>query len=176
MNDLENKIGNEILNNADYVDQIYACNEPLSRAGSFVIPTGLLAQSSLGDDGPLSTGEFLCAVISSAWLPPARLPFLPGSRFPSNIIVIKRQHQQQHARSNRRTTVILLRSSSIYPLTVTSSFFHLVVVYTWHVACLQSGHGQYPTVSRSADLPTRWLSLGSALLRNLFSICTHHYL
>ncbi|KRY37265.1 hypothetical protein T01_9935 [Trichinella spiralis] len=74
MNDLENKI--------DYVDQIYACNEPLSRTGSFVIPTGLLAQSSLDDDEPLSTGGFLCAVISSAWLPPAQLPFLPGSRFP----------------------------------------------------------------------------------------------
>ncbi|KRZ61315.1 hypothetical protein T02_71 [Trichinella nativa] len=74
MNDLENKI--------DYVDQIYACNEPLSRAGSFVIPTRLLTLSSLGDNGPLSTGGFLCAVISSAWLLPARLPFLPGSRFP----------------------------------------------------------------------------------------------
>ncbi|KAL1235423.1 CAP-Gly domain-containing linker protein [Trichinella spiralis] len=30
------------------------CNEPLPGAGSFVIPTGLLAQSSLGDDGPVT--------------------------------------------------------------------------------------------------------------------------
>ncbi|KRX18816.1 Protein SAAL1, partial [Trichinella nelsoni] len=64
---------------------------PLSRVGSFVTPTELLAQPSLGDDAPVSTGGFLCADVSSAWLPPARFPFLPGSRFPGNIIAITRQ-------------------------------------------------------------------------------------
>ncbi|KRY42331.1 Protein saal1, partial [Trichinella spiralis] len=64
---------------------------PLSRAGSFVTPTELLAQSSLCDDAPVSTSGFLCADISSAWLPPARFPFLPGSHFPGNIIAITRQ-------------------------------------------------------------------------------------
>ncbi|KRY37457.1 hypothetical protein T01_3044 [Trichinella spiralis] len=45
---------------------IRLCNEPLSWAGSFITPTGLLTQSSLGDEGPVSTGG------SSA---PSYLPF-----------------------------------------------------------------------------------------------------
>ncbi|XP_003381833.1 hypothetical protein Tsp_07493 [Trichinella spiralis] len=64
---------------------------PLSRVGSFVTSTELLAQSSLCDDAPVSTSGFLCADVSSAWLPPARFPFLPGSHFPGNIIAITRQ-------------------------------------------------------------------------------------
>ncbi|KRY57174.1 hypothetical protein T03_439 [Trichinella britovi] len=42
------------------------------------------------DDNPVSTGGYPRAVIS-AWLPPALLPFLPASRFPNDIITIKRQ-------------------------------------------------------------------------------------
>ncbi|KRY14732.1 CAP-Gly domain-containing linker protein 1 [Trichinella patagoniensis] len=115
------------------------CNEPLPGAGSFVIPTGLLAQSSLGDDGPVSTDG-------------TALGSQTGSRFPGNIVPFKRQvkstvlfinNSEQglspicrskipgptttHARSNQRTTVILLRSSSIYPLMVALSFSHFVV-------------------------------------------------
>ncbi|KRX20019.1 hypothetical protein T07_6481 [Trichinella nelsoni] len=130
---------------------IFLCNEPLFRAGSFVIPTGLLALSSLGDDGPVSIGRFFCETISSVWLPPALLPLLPGSPSPDNIVAFKRQVKSKvfinsseqellpicnskipgatatHARCNQRTTVILLRSSSIYPLTVALSFFRFVV-------------------------------------------------
>ncbi|KRY31190.1 Indoleamine 2,3-dioxygenase 1 [Trichinella spiralis] len=70
---------------------IFLCNEPLFRAGSFVIPTGLLAQSSLGDDGPVSIGRFFRETISSVWLPLALQPLLPGSRSPDNIVAFKRQ-------------------------------------------------------------------------------------
>ncbi|KRY24026.1 hypothetical protein T12_15781 [Trichinella patagoniensis] len=128
MNDLENKI--------DYVDQIYACNEPLSWAGSFVIPTGLLAQSSLGDDGPLSTGGFLCAVISSAWLPPARLPFLPGSRFPSNIIAIKRQEDSSTNNNTLAPTDAYRNPPSIFKYISTyGSFILLPPRCRLHMAC-----------------------------------------
>ncbi|KRX25646.1 hypothetical protein T07_14295, partial [Trichinella nelsoni] len=67
-------------------------HKPLFRAGPFVTPTELLAQSSLDDDGPSSTGGFLCANVSSAGLPPARFPFFPGSRFAGSIIAITRQY------------------------------------------------------------------------------------
>ncbi|XP_003369039.1 conserved hypothetical protein [Trichinella spiralis] len=63
----------------------------VSRAGSFVTPTGLLSQPSLGDDGPVSTGAFLCAGIFSVWLPPALLPFFPSSSFHGKILAFTRQ-------------------------------------------------------------------------------------
>ncbi|KRX45945.1 hypothetical protein T05_1401 [Trichinella murrelli] len=68
----------------------HQCNEPLSRAGSFVTPTGLLTQLSLGDDGPVSTGGFLRAVTSSVWLPSALLPFLPSSSVHGKILAFTR--------------------------------------------------------------------------------------
>ncbi|KRX17371.1 hypothetical protein T07_2384 [Trichinella nelsoni] len=71
------------------------CNEPVSRAGSFVTPSGLLSQSSLGDDGFVSTARFLRAVISSVWLPPALLPFFPGSHSRGNTIAFTRQIKPQ---------------------------------------------------------------------------------
>ncbi|KRX44437.1 Ribosomal RNA processing protein 1 -like protein, partial [Trichinella murrelli] len=102
---------------------------PLSRVGSFVTPTELLAQSSLGNDAPVSTGGFLCADVSSVWLPPARFPFLPGSRFPGNIIAITRQqlrmdhhqfvtagfqHQQQN--THYRNSPLILKHISAHVL------------------------------------------------------------
>ncbi|KRY50154.1 Protein SAAL1, partial [Trichinella britovi] len=100
---------------------------PLSRLGSFVTPTELLAQSSLGNDAPVSTGGFLCADVSSVWLPPSRFPFLPGSRFPGNIIAITRQqlrmdhhqfvtagfqHQQQN--THYRNSPLILKHISAH--------------------------------------------------------------
>ncbi|KRZ87438.1 Protein SAAL1, partial [Trichinella sp. T8] len=100
---------------------------PLSRVGSFVTPTELLAQSSLGNDALVSTGGFLCADVSSVWLPPARFPFLPGSRFPGNIIAITRQqlrmdhhqfvtagfqHQQQN--THYRNSPLILKHISAH--------------------------------------------------------------
>ncbi|KRY22476.1 hypothetical protein T12_8469, partial [Trichinella patagoniensis] len=75
----------------------------------------------------------------------ALLPFLPASRFPDDIITIKRQKlqtrivhdtPQQGFRTNNNyapfhpsSTIVLLRSSSPNPLTVASSFF-LFVIWT----------------------------------------------
>ncbi|KAL1235927.1 Uncharacterized protein TSPI_03923 [Trichinella spiralis] len=52
---------------------------------------------SPSDDGPVSTGGFLRTVISSVWLPPALLPFLPSSHSPGNTVAFTRQNQQPHA-------------------------------------------------------------------------------
>ncbi|XP_003368788.1 conserved hypothetical protein [Trichinella spiralis] len=59
-------------------------------AGSFTSAIALLAHSSLSDDESVSNGGFPRAVIS-AWLPPALLPFLPASRFPDDIVTVKKQ-------------------------------------------------------------------------------------
>ncbi|KRX70205.1 CAP-Gly domain-containing linker protein 1 [Trichinella sp. T6] len=119
------------------------CNEPLPGVGSFVIPTGLLAQSSLGGDGPVSTDGALGSQT--------------GSRFPGNIVPFKRQVKSTvfinsseqglspichskiprptttHARSNQRTTVIFLRSSIRVRYTTSlfmcSSSFPLLIVH-----------------------------------------------
>ncbi|KRX40041.1 hypothetical protein T03_3250 [Trichinella britovi] len=52
-------------------------------------------QSWLGDDGLVSTARFLRAVISSVWLPPALLPFFPGSHSRGNIVAFTRQIKPQ---------------------------------------------------------------------------------
>ncbi|KRX57472.1 Ribosomal RNA processing protein 1 -like protein, partial [Trichinella sp. T9] len=128
---------------------------PLSRLGSFVTPTELLAQSSLGNDAPVSTGGFLCADVSSVWLPPARFPFLPGSRFPGNIIAITRQqlrmdHHQfvtagfQHQQQNthyRNSPLILKHISAhgsfiLFPLRCLDKYitvYGLLSVFKWNI-------------------------------------------
>ncbi|KRX60287.1 hypothetical protein T09_4609 [Trichinella sp. T9] len=57
------------------------CNEPLSRAGSFVASTGLLPQSSPNGDTPVLTCGFITASVSSVRLLPALPPLFPNSRF-----------------------------------------------------------------------------------------------
>ncbi|KRZ65518.1 hypothetical protein T10_1082 [Trichinella papuae] len=66
-------------------------NELLSRAGSFIAPTGLLSRSSLSDDAPVSTGRFIFAFILSVRLLPALLPLLPSSHVAGNILAFKVQ-------------------------------------------------------------------------------------
>ncbi|KRZ84058.1 hypothetical protein T08_14401 [Trichinella sp. T8] len=84
------------------------------------------AYSSLSDDDSVSTGRFPRTVIST-WLAAAMLPFLPASRYPDDIIAIKRQ---QAYRSNDsydpfypRVTVFLLRSTSLNSLHLSFASF-----------------------------------------------------
>ncbi|KRY61417.1 DNA replication complex GINS protein PSF3 [Trichinella britovi] len=73
------------------------CNEPLSRAGSFVTRTGLLTQS---------TGGFLCAVITSVGFRRLCCPVFRVRALPT----VKFQNQQAHSRTtNYRTAIILFR-------------------------------------------------------------------
>ncbi|KRZ82507.1 hypothetical protein T08_11183 [Trichinella sp. T8] len=65
-----------------------------SQTGSFLTPTGLLTPLSLGDDGPVSTGGFLRAVISSFSLASALLPFLHSSSVHGKILAFRRQYDQ----------------------------------------------------------------------------------
>ncbi|KRZ76144.1 Retrovirus-related Pol polyprotein from transposon [Trichinella papuae] len=67
------------------------CNEPLSRAGSFVASTGLLPRSSLSVDAPVSTCGFVSASALSIRLLPALPLRFPSSRFVGNIPAFKRQ-------------------------------------------------------------------------------------
>ncbi|KRY11968.1 hypothetical protein T12_15965, partial [Trichinella patagoniensis] len=87
------------------------CNKPLSQTGSFTSAIALLAHSSLSDDEPVSTGGLFCSVISP-WLPLALLPFLPASRFPDDIITIKRKAESIVLISNYEQRPSMMRTAS----------------------------------------------------------------
>ncbi|KRX51589.1 hypothetical protein T09_9769 [Trichinella sp. T9] len=70
------------------------CNEPLSRAGSFLASTGFLPRSLLNDDTPVSNCRFISASVSSVRLLPALPSRFPNSHFVGNILALKVTEQE----------------------------------------------------------------------------------
>ncbi|KRX24102.1 hypothetical protein T07_10719 [Trichinella nelsoni] len=104
------------------------CNEPLSRAGSFLASTGLPPRSLLNDDTPVSICGFVSESVSSVRLLPARPPLFPNSRFVGNILALKVTEQEYIYSQSQRPppyitppptlaprTLIIIRSTVLLP-------------------------------------------------------------